>query len=85
MIYQNLQFSAPLDAAGAAAVKDALRSVAGIREVGAAEGERDVAIAFNGALTSIQEITNVLVRAGFPLQQAPKASAGCCGGCGGGH
>jgi hypothetical protein len=85
MKYQNLLLTAPLDAAGASALKETLRALAGVREIAASEGAYDVAIAFNGALTSSQEIAHVLSRAGFPLRDVPKAGAGCCGGCGGGH
>jgi copper chaperone CopZ len=85
MIYHNVKLAAPLDAAGAAAVKVSLRAIAGIREVGASAGESEVAIGFDGGHTSLQEIATALARAGFQLREAPKANAGCCGGCGGAH
>jgi hypothetical protein len=84
MIYQKLHLSAPLDAAGAAAVNAALRAITGMRDVGTAAGRTDVSIAFDDGHTSAQEIATVLARAGFALRDQPKASAGCCGGCGGG-
>jgi copper chaperone CopZ len=85
MIHQNLQLASPIDASGAAKVTQALRAIAGVSEVGTTEGASRLAIAYDDDLTSQQEIANVLSRAGYPLRVAPKASGGCCGGCGGAH
>ncbi|GAB3442066.1 heavy-metal-associated domain-containing protein [Massilia solisilvae] len=83
MIHQNLQLATALDAAGAAAVNQALGAIAGVSQVGASGGTNRVAVAFDDNTTSAQEIAAVLARAGYPLREAPK-TGGCCGGCGGG-
>jgi len=79
----SLQLMAPLDMPGVENMLRALRTIAGVHAVKAAAGDSQVHVQYDDNLTSPQEISTTVMGSGFPLQQPPRRSGGCCGGCGG--
>jgi hypothetical protein len=83
MSHHQLQLATILDLAGAARVLDLLRAVPGVATADAASGQDTVAVQFDQARTSPQELGTVLARAGFPEKRKGHRAGGCCGACGG--
>ncbi|MGZ3181859.1 MAG: heavy-metal-associated domain-containing protein [Telluria sp.] len=82
-MHHSLQLNAILDPAGAARVTAALRTLGGVDGVNATAGTNHVAVVYDDARTSPQEIETVSAQAGFPVRRRAHGSGGCCGGCGG--
>ena len=79
----SLQLTAPLGFADVQRLLDVLFAVPGVRAVDASPGSTDVQVGFDGEATSVQEISRVAARAGYPERARAAAHGGCCGACGG--
>ena len=81
-MHLNLQLARALDQAGVIHVMDALRAVPGVDAVEAVSGGSSVEIRFDQDRTSVEELSAVLARSGYPVPVARTAGR-CCGSCGG--
>jgi copper chaperone CopZ len=82
----SLKLMASLDLPGVEKIQHILRFIPGVRAVEAAAGSSQVHVQYDDGLTSPQEISTIVTRAGFPIEQPARRAGGCCGGCGGsGH
>jgi copper chaperone CopZ len=79
----SLALSATLDIPAAEKMFATLRRVPGVRAVEAPAGSSRVHVQFDDDLTSPQEISSTVARAGFPLLDVAPSPGQCCGFCSG--
>lgn len=79
----SLALSATLDHPAAEKMFATLRRVPGVRAVEAPTGSSRVHVQYDDDLTTPQEISSMVVRAGFPLLKVAPSPAPCCGFCSG--
>jgi copper chaperone CopZ len=68
-------------------VSNALMAIKGVNDVTVSLALRNATVKFDEQVTSLQELTASLVRAGYGIEAVTHGEAktgGCCGGCGGG-
>lgn len=83
MISQTLQLLTPLNKDLAAQLTRSLETINGIASVAFAPAANQIKVTFEEGSTSVQELTNVLRKAGYQVDLAARRAAeagGCCGG-----
>lgn len=76
-----LALCATLDRPAAEKMFATLRRVPGVRAVEAPAGSSRVHVQYDDDLTSPQEISSTVARAGFPLLEVAPGPGACCGSC----
>lgn len=79
----SLALSATLDRPAAEKIFAILRRVPGVRAIEAPAGSARVHVQYDDDLTSPQEISSSVARAGFPLLNMAPSPRQCCGFCSG--
>jgi copper chaperone CopZ len=83
MLSQTLQLTTPLTKDSATQLTQTLQSIEGIESIAFAPAANQIKVTFNEGHTSMQELTNVITKAGYKVDQTARREAekgGCCGG-----
>jgi allophanate hydrolase subunit 1 len=83
MLSQTLQLATPITKESAAQLTQTLQAIAGIGSIAFAPAANQLKVTFDEGHTSVQELTNIITKAGYKVDQSARREAekgGCCGG-----